>query len=50
MVPVARLEILVHLEYKAGKVFVVIQDLEDQKETKEQWDLLVTLDIVNVIR
>ena len=36
MVPVARLETLAHLEYKVGKVFMVTQDLEDQKETKEQ--------------
>ena len=50
MVPVARLETLAHLEYKAEEVLMVIQDVEDQKETKEQWDLLVTLDIVNVIR
>ena len=46
----ARLDTLGHQEYKAKKELVVTEDLEDQKKTKELWDLLVTLDIVNVIR
>ena len=50
MVPVARLETLAHQECKVWKVFTVIEDLEDQKEMEEVRDLLVTLDIVNVIR
>ena len=50
MGPVVRLEILVHQEQKAEKVPVVIKDSKALKEIKELQGLLVTLDIVSVIR
>ena len=34
-VPLARLEILVHQDYKVAKVLVALEDLEDKKETRE---------------
>ena len=50
MAPEARMENLVYQDHQVEKVLMETEDLGDQKETKERWDLVVTLDIVNVIK